>query len=46
MTLVSFGFGREAVRSAVVALLVPREVRSTDFIPPPKLDGPKEEDIS
>src|ERR1700736_2179853 len=45
-TFFSFGLGRFAVRSAVVALPRPREGRSADFMPPPNLDGPKEEDIS
>src|SRR5580698_7954382 len=45
MTFFSFGFGRDLVRSAAVALPTPRDGRSTAFIPPPNLDGPKEEDI-
>src|SRR5713101_2213938 len=44
-TFFSLGLGRAAVRSAAVARPVPREGRSADFIPPPKLDGPYEEDI-
>src|SRR5947208_14260031 len=45
MTFFNFGLGRFAVRSAAVALPTPREGRSAAFIPPPNLDGPKEEDI-
>jgi hypothetical protein len=42
-TFLSFGFGREALRSADVARAVPREGRSADFIPgAPKLEGPIE----
>src|SRR5258708_3974905 len=44
-TFLSLGLGRLAVRSAEVARPVPREGRSADFMPPPKLDGPYEEDI-
>src|SRR5882757_9642603 len=45
MTFFSFGLGRFAVRSAAVALPTLREGRSAAFMPPPNLDGPKEEDI-
>src|ERR1700722_11900244 len=45
MTFFNFGFGRDLLRSAVVDLPTPREGRSAAFIPPPNLDGPKEEDI-
>src|ERR1700751_4130494 len=45
ITFFSFGLGRFAVRSAVAALPTLREGRSAAFIPPPNLDGPKEEDI-
>src|SRR5712692_1186558 len=45
MTFFSFGLGRFAVRSAAAALPTLREGRSAAFIPPPNLDGPKEEDI-
>src|SRR5487761_577957 len=44
-TFFSFGLGRAEIRSAAVARPAPREGRSADFIPPPKLDGPKEEGI-
>lgn len=44
-TFLRGGLGREEVRSAVVALPVPRMGRSADFIPVPKLDAPKEGDI-
>src|SRR3979409_1306612 len=46
MTFFSFGLGRFAVRSAAVDLPTLREGRSAAFMPPPNLDGPKEEDIS
>jgi hypothetical protein len=45
MTFFSFGLGRFAERSAEVALPTLREGRSAAFMPPPNLDGPKEEDI-
>jgi len=42
-TFLSFGFGRDALRSADVERDVPREGRSADFIPgAPKLEGPIE----
>src|SRR5947209_2462515 len=46
ITFFSFGLGRFAERSAEVALPILREGRSAAFMPPPNLDGPKEEDIS
>src|SRR5882757_4576087 len=45
ITFFSFGLGRFALRSAVADLPTLREGRSAAFIPPPNLDGPKEEDI-
>src|SRR3978361_1167707 len=43
-TFFSFGLGRAAVRSAVVARPVPRDGRSADFIPgAPKLEWPKDD---
>src|SRR6185312_7862272 len=42
-TFFSFGLGRDALRSAAVARPTPRDGRSTDFMPPPYLDGPKED---
>src|ERR1700736_1380669 len=44
-TFLSVGLGRLAVSSAVVARPVPREGRSTAFMPPWNCDGPKEEDM-